>query len=186
MTLLSLPALVAVSYAQSSVATKLNTAASHLQAPLKVGEPAPDFAATTAKGDTIHLSDLKGKIVIIDFWATWCVPCQQTMPHMEKVKTALKGNKDVAFMAVCSWDDMASYKKWVASHRGTITFRTVFDPAGKKEAASIGRSLYKIDYVPRQFVVGKDGNIAAAYINPTDGSKKLEKTMASLGVPNLP
>ena len=53
--------------------------------PMKVGAPTPDFNLTTPEGKKISLKDFRGKIVLLNFWASWCVPCREEMPAMEKL-----------------------------------------------------------------------------------------------------
>ena len=67
---------------------------------LAVGVPAPDFTATAPDGSQVHLSDYKGKTVVLDFWSTWCGPCQRSMPHLEKVWQSVK-DKNAAVLGVC-------------------------------------------------------------------------------------
>ncbi|MEO7715749.1 MAG: redoxin domain-containing protein [Capsulimonas sp.] len=145
------------------------------------GVAAPDFLATTSDGKEVHLSDYKGKRVIIDFWATWCGPCQASMPHLNNVYKQVK-DKDVVVLAVCVWDDKDSYAKWVTDNKTTYDFPTVFDPAGKG-GKNIAGELYKVSGIPTQFVVDKDGMIAASnvgYMGETD--HRLEAALAKTGV----
>ena len=63
---------------------------------LVVGEPAPDFSLVDLKGQTWTLSDLKGQVVFINFWATWCAPCKEEMPSLDRLQT----NKDLSNLKV--------------------------------------------------------------------------------------
>lgn len=148
---------------------------------LAAGTPAPDFTAYAPDGKPVKLSDLRGKVVVLDFWATWCGPCQRSMPHLEKVYDQVK-DKGVAVLAVCVWDERAAYDKWVAAKKGTFSFPTVFDPAGRGEG-NIAKALYKVDGIPTQYIIDRDGRIAAGTIGYTDGSRFLETALAKLGVP---
>lgn len=148
---------------------------------LAVGTPAPDFTAYTPEGKPVKLSDLKGKVVILDFWATWCGPCQRSMPHLEKVYSQVKG-KDVAVLAVCVWDQKAEYDKWVTDKKGTYTFPTVFDPAGRGKT-SIASSLYQVAGIPAQYVIGKDGKVASSHMGyEGDSDHTLEAALNKLGI----
>ncbi|BDI28594.1 hypothetical protein CCAX7_006450 [Capsulimonas corticalis] len=147
---------------------------------LAVGTPAPDFAATAPDGTSVKLSDYKGKIVVVDFWATWCGPCQASMPHLEHVYQQVK-DKDVAVLAVCVWDTKPEYDKWVAAKKSVYSFPTAFDPAGRGDK-SIAGGLYKVAGIPTQYVIDKDGKIAAAYTGFTEGAHPLEDALHSLNV----
>jgi thiol-disulfide isomerase/thioredoxin len=149
---------------------------------LAVGTPAPDFAVVTPDGRTVHLSDYKGKTVVLDFWATWCGPCQASMPHLEHVYQQVKA-KNVVVLAVCVWDDKAAYDKWLPVHIGKdYNFPVAFDPAGRGPK-SIARNLYKVTGIPTQYVIDKDGKVAASGVGYEGGSDhRLEANLNKQGI----
>jgi len=147
---------------------------------LAAGSPAPDFSAITPDGKTVKLSDYKGKTVVLDFWATWCGPCQKSMPHLESVYKQVKG-QDVVVLGVCVWDQKDAYDKWVAKKAGMFTFQTAFDPAGHGDNSIAGK-LYHVKGIPTQYIIDKDGKIAAGYSGYNDGETRLDKALAKLGV----
>ncbi|HVK04405.1 MAG TPA: TlpA disulfide reductase family protein [Armatimonadaceae bacterium] len=148
---------------------------------LAVGSPAPDFSAVTPDGKKVRLSDYKGQIVVLDFWATWCGPCQKSMPHLEKVYQQVK-DKGVTVLAVCVWDEKDAYTKWLAGPGKAYTFPTVFDPAGRAEG-NIAKSLYKVEGIPTQYIIGKDGKIAGGTVGFNPADSFLETALGKLGVP---
>ena len=147
---------------------------------LAVGTPAPDFAVTTPDGKTVHLSDFKGKPVVLDFWATWCGPCQESMPHLESVYQQIK-DKGVVVLAVCVWDKKPAYDKWVAANIGSkYNFPVAFDSSTQGTPADIAGGLYHAGGIPTQYIIDKNGNVAATTVGY--GDHELEKALHGLGV----
>lgn len=148
---------------------------------LAVGTPAPDFAAVSPDGKAVHLSDFKGKVVVLDFWATWCGPCQHSMPHLERVYQQVK-DKNVSVLGICVWDEKPAYDKWVTENIGTVYhFPVAFDPAGRAKG-NIAGSLYKVTGIPTQYVIDKNGNVAASTTGYQDGDTRLEANLSKLGI----
>src|SRR5688500_15395159 len=107
----SLVALLAFAFTAACATAVAQPAPPPLLAP---GPTAPDFTAYTADRKPVKLSDFKGKVVLIDFWAPWCGPCKVVMPHMEKLHQKL-GTQDFVVLGVCVWDTQASFDKWQKS-----------------------------------------------------------------------
>jgi peroxiredoxin len=120
----------------------------------KVGEDAPDFSAATIDGKTIALADFKGKVVMIDFWATWCGPCVAELPNVKAVQTSLGERDDFCLISVSLDHNEKALKKFIDKQEMTWT------QIGGEGADDMATS-YGVQYIPAVFVIDKDGKIAA-------------------------
>ncbi len=117
----------------------------------KVGQEAPDFTATTLDGTSFHLAGERGKVVVLDFFATWCPPCREEMPHLEQqVWERFKGDH-FAMLALGREHVDAELLPFVEEFG--ITFPVAADT--KRDAFG----LYAEEYIPRTIVVGPEGTI---------------------------
>lgn len=130
----------------------------------RVGNPAPDFTLPSLVGNPVRLSNYRGKVVFLNFWATWCPPCREEMPSMESLYQRLKG-RDFEMLAV-SIDTKGAdrVQSFVATY--ALTFPVLLDPNKK-----IYR-LYGLTGVPETFIIGKNGDIMLKTIGPRDWMKK--------------
>jgi len=127
--------------------------------PADVGAPAPVFTLPDLAGTPVALSDFRGRVVLLNFWATWCGPCEQEMPAMERLTEALP-SEDFALVAV-SVDDDAEDVRTFREDKG-LTFTILHD--ADKEAAG----LYQSFRYPESFLIDRDGTLVARYIGPRE------------------
>lgn len=113
------------------------------------GRPAPTFAFTL-DGHPTNLQALRGKIVVLNFWATWCPPCVAETPSLEKMYTALKP-LGVTVLGVSVDDDSAAYHQFLIKHH--ITYPTYRD-ANAKIPRTYGTVMY-----PETYIIGRNGKI---------------------------
>ncbi len=138
------------------------------------GEPAIDFAFTTLEGKPMKLSDLKGKVVYMDFWASWCGPCKGEMPYAKKLKEHFKDQKDVVFLYVSIDDKEEAWKKGIeAMDISGIHTRT---PGWQGEITL----LYGITGVPSYFLIDKKGNFVLKKTPRPSQSEELQKEIEKL------
>ena len=117
-----------------------------------VGQAAPAFAVTTLDGKTIDLKALRGKVVLVNFFATWCGPCMAEMPRLDQeVWQKFKGSNFV-MVAIGREHTSAELAKFLEAKKFTIPLAA--DP--KREVYS----LYAKAYIPRNYVIAADGRIA--------------------------
>jgi peroxiredoxin len=118
---------------------------------------AEDFTLATPGGGTFKLSEHRGKVVMINFWATWCPPCLEEMPAMERL---YRQQKDAGFtlVAVSVDTDPKKVTPFVTAHK--LTFAIGLDP--KMDLAN----AYAVRALPSSFLVGRDGSLTALAIGP--------------------
>jgi len=129
---------------------------------LTAGTPAPDFTASDKDGKPVKLSGYKGKVVVVDFWATWCGPCQQSLPHTNEVAKQFAG-KNVVVLAVCVSDTQAAFDGWLPKHPEYDSITFAFDRSKRSDPQAPGR-LYRVSGIPTQYVIGKDGKVITAFV----------------------
>lgn len=115
------------------------------------GDKAPDFTVEMVDGSKVQLSKLKGKVVVVNFWATWCPPCREELKQVQKQLIDRFKGKDFLFLPISRGekkDVVEAFRK-----KNNYTFPMGLDPQ---------QSIYKLyasNYIPRNFVVGKDGKV---------------------------
>jgi len=135
---------------------------------------AEDFALRTPDGATFRLSDHRGKVVLVNFWATWCPPCREEMPAMERLYRQQK-DRGLVLVAVSLDADPAVVPPYVKT--SGLTFPIAHDPK-----AEIGNK-YGVRALPSSFVIGRDGAMVALALGPrvwdNDASHSLVEALAS-------
>lgn len=123
-----------------------------------VGDQAPDFAFTLTDGTTQRLSDLRGKKVLINFWATWCAPCRLEMPELQAASVKYADQLVVlAVNRVESPSDIVAFGK---------EFNTTFPLITDREAAICNR--YGAQNLPTTYLINSDGTVAERHLGPID------------------
>lgn len=132
---------------------------------------APNISLKDLDGNQISLSDLKGKNVYLNFWATWCPPCRGEMPDIEKLYQETK-NTDLVILAVNLGEDKDTVKSFISSNK--YNFKVLLD--SDKAAAA----LYNISAIPSSFFIDKNGDIVATKI----GAMSIEEMKAYVAALN--
>lgn len=135
---------------------------------IRKGMSAPDFELLSLVGDGVRLSDYKGSVVLVNFWATWCAPCRLEMPDFQKVYE--KSHPDMKILAVNVGETPEQVQPFIEELG--LTFDILLD------AESEVSELYNVLGYPTSLVIGRDGNIVAyhvGYLNSTQLTQYLEE-----------
>jgi len=137
-----------------------------------IGKAAPDFALKDRDGATVHLSDYKGKVVMLDFWATWCGPCKIEIPWFMEFEQQYK-DKGFAVLGVSmdegGWDDVKPYIE-----ERKINYRILLGDD------KVDHEYGGIDSLPTTFLIGRSGKIAAVHVGIEKGKNELRDEIDQL------
>jgi thiol-disulfide isomerase/thioredoxin len=134
------------------VALALGVAAAARADTVRVGDPAPSFSLASLDGGTVTLADLRGKVVCLDFWATWCATCKAALPALDALARR-PGLEDVRFLAVSIDRDRALAEKFLAQQLPERALTPLYDPGGSLLAR------YGADGMPALYVIDRDGTV---------------------------
>lgn len=127
---------------------------------VRVGDPAPSLTLPARNGKAISLQDLRGRAVLINFWATWCPPCREEMPSLERLKTRFDG-KNFELLAV-SVDEEGGPAIDRFLKKVPVTMTILLDPQGETAAR------YGTYRLPESFLIDKNGILVKRYLGPRD------------------
>ena len=146
----------------------------HTLTALKPRLPAPDFALKDLDGKTQRMSDYKGSVVLVNFWATWCPPCRREMPSMERLYQKLKGEPFMV-LAPDQYENFDLVFSFTGQLEPAPTFPIMLDP---KSTAS---KTWKVKGLPTSFIVDKQGRIAYRAVGGREfDHPEIEKTIRAL------
>jgi len=127
--------------------------------PRFVSHPAPDFTVPDPDRGPVSLNSLRGKVVLLNFWATWCPPCVEEMPSLVAMQKQLRS--DVVVYAVSVDEDEAAYRKFLTDYNAKELF-CVRDPA------QVGAKLYGTTGFPETFVIDRKGVVQRKLVGPVN------------------
>lgn len=132
--------------------------------------PAPDFAVTTLDGEEMRLSDLRGKVVVLNFWASWCAECRPEAPELQNIWTKYR-DRGVVVLGIAYTDTETLSRKFIQEF--ALTYPNAMDLGTRISTA------YHIQGVPETFVIDREGNIAEFFIAAVN-EKRLATVLARL------
>lgn len=128
----------------------------------KTREVAPDFSLSTLQGGRTSLVDYHGKVVFLNFWATWCEPCRKEMPSMQTLWEQFKDRKFVILAIAADRGNKEGIAEFVEKYK--LTYPVLLDPSG------IARNNYEVIGLPMTYLIGKDGKISGRLLSSRDWS----------------
>ena len=140
-------------------------ATSFLQA-LTVGNTPPDFTATDIAGTEHTLSKLKGSVVLLDFWATWCPPCRVEVPHLIDIQQRF-GRRKFVLISISLDRDLEAARRFVKG-KGMDWIHIIDRQAGQELAEK-----YEVSYIPSTFVIDSGGKITATQLRGSSLKDKI-------------
>lgn len=138
-----------------------------------VKKEAPAFSLVDNDGKTVSLSDYKGKVVVLDFWATWCVPCLASFPGMQAAQNKYAKDPDVAFLFIDTYERVNNYKEKAAELmlKQGYKFHVLFDEMKALPKATV--TAYGIYGIPTKVIIDKNGYIRFQAAGTDEGAEKL-------------
>lgn len=142
-------------------------------------EAAPQFELKNLKGDTISIASLKGKTVILDFWATWCGPCKASFPGMQEVVEKYEGDENVVLLFVDTFEDGANREQNVAQFitDNKYDFHVLIDEKIKDSDKYQVADKYGITGIPTKIVIGPNGRIKFKSVGFSGSNDELKQEM---------
>jgi thiol-disulfide isomerase/thioredoxin len=139
-----------------------------------ISEPAPGFTLLDLNGNPVSLSELKGKVVLVDFWATWCGPCLASFPAMQKAVEKYSDDLDVKFLFVNTWERVENIKENTTEfiNQNKYPFHVLLDD--KNEVIE----KYKVSGIPTKFIIDKTGNIRFMSVGYSGSEDQLVKELS--------
>lgn len=141
--------------------------------PVEIGEKCRDFSMNNQNGIEKKLSDFSGKVVLLEFWASWCMPCRQENPNLVTTYTAFK-EKGFEIFAVSLDDNKQDWLK--AIQKDGLTWEQVSDLKGRNNKAAL---LYRINAIPQNVLMDKNGVIIGVNLRGENLNKKLAELLSS-------
>lgn len=137
------------------------------------GDPAPDFDLVLLDGTEVSLSDLQGQVVVLNFWASWCMPCREEAPDLQAVWEAYQ-DEDVVLIGIGHKDAEDASQAFVEEFR--LTYPNGVDPKGRISRA------YGVTAVPETFVIDAAGKVVRFYVGQVSAAD-LRQQLAQLIAP---
>lgn len=151
------------------VGLALNTL--HEMESLSVGQQAPHFEATTVSGERIALSELRGNVVLLEFWATWCGPCIPEIPHFKNVWSEFRGD-DFQLIGISLDESTETLKEFIEAE--DITWPQIQQEDGSFDEIT---QLYSVNGIPRTYLIDRKGTIAAKDFRKEEIEKEVRRLM---------
>ena len=136
-----------------------------------ISDPRLQIKLTTPTGDSISLSSLKGKVVLLDFWASWCIPCRSSNKKLTKLYKKYNA-RGFEIFGVSLDEDVSDWVKAIS--KDNITWPQVIDPRGQNARAAIDWNVYAL---PTSYLINKNGDVVAIGLEGRELEKALEKLL---------
>ena len=128
--------------------------------PIKGNKKSPDFSLTDLNGKEVEIKQFKGKVIFLNFWATWCGPCKEEMPGLEVLHQQFREKNFVLLTISVDYEGIKPVQEFINKHQ--YTFPVLLDPQGET------LDLFEVKGIPTTFLIDKKGKMVGKAIGPRD------------------